>query len=318
MTIYRLDNPWAILFLLFPILCFCMVIFSRFIFKKGANITGISFYLRGFSFNVAGYFLSLLLTLLGLFIIAFSLTKPQSGIKKEKIISQGIDIMICLDVSGSMLTNDFLKQPRIEAAKSILLNFIDKRKGDRIGLVTFGESSMIKCPATLNYNILKTIISKIKIDPDKSNSSRTAIGVGLASAINRLLKLNDNEKPGNKIIILVTDGKNNSGEITPDAASEIAKQMGIKIYTIGIGFNEEIDMDILQRIADMTGSKFFHAQNSGELGPIFNEIDKIEKHKIESYEYTRFKDIGFKYAYIGIIVFLIGLFMNSFLFKRLI
>jgi Ca-activated chloride channel family protein len=295
-----------------------MVIFSRFIFKKGANITGISFYLRGFSFNVAGYFLSLLLTLLGLFIIAFSLTKPQSGIKKEKIISQGIDIMICLDVSGSMLTNDFLKQPRIEAAKSILLNFIDKRKGDRIGLVTFGESSMIKCPATLNYNILKTIISKIKIDPDKSNSSRTAIGVGLASAINRLLKLNDNEKPGNKIIILVTDGKNNSGEITPDAASEIAKQMGIKIYTIGIGFNEEIDMDILQRIADMTGSKFFHAQNSGELGPIFNEIDKIEKHKIESYEYTRFKDIGFKYAYIGIIVFLIGLFMNSFLFKRLI
>ncbi len=318
MKIYRLDNPWALLFLILPLSCFIMVIISRFIFKKGAKVTDVSFIERGFSLHVAGYFVTLFMILLGLFIIAFSLTKPQSGIKKEKIISEGIDIMISLDVSGSMTTNDFLKQPRIEAAKSIICNFVDKRKGDRIGLVVFGESSIIKCPATLNYNLLKDIVKRIIIDPNKDNSSRTAIGVGLASAINRLLKLKDNDKMNSKIIILVTDGKNNYGEITPEAATEIAKQLGIKVYTIGIGFDEDIDMGSLQKIANSTGGKFFHAQNSGELGYIFNEIDKIEKHKIETYEYTRFKDVGYKYAYIGILIFLLGLFLNSFVFKRLI
>jgi Ca-activated chloride channel family protein len=313
MKIYRLDNPWALLFLIFPILCLFIFISSRFIFKKGVKITGVSEFERGISLAPFFYFLTITIILLGLFIIAFSLSNPQYGIKKEKITTKGIDIMISLDTSGSMTIKDFLKQSRIQGAKNILENFIDKRKGDRIGLVTFADSSFLKCPATINYDLLKSIINKIEIDPNK----RTAIGIGLASAINRILKIKDETEPISKIIILVTDGKNNTGEISPEAATEIAIQTNIKIYTVGIGDKKEIDFDLLHSIAEKTGGIFFHAKTSGELGNIFEEINKLEKHNIETIEFVRFNNVGYKFASIGIYFLLIGLISNILFFKRL-
>lgn len=313
MKIYRLDSPWALIFIIFPILCLIIFITSRFIYKKGVKITGVSDFERGFSLIPSFYYLTIAIILFGLFIIAFSLSNPQYGIKKEKITTKGIDIMISLDTSGSMTIKDFLKQSRIEGAKSILIKFIEKRKGDRIGLVTFADSSFLKCPATVNYNLLKSIINKIEIDPNK----KTAIGIGLASAINRILKVKEEKESLSKIVILVTDGKNNTGEISPEAATEIAVQTGIKIYTIGIGDKKEIDFDLLQNIADKTDGKFFHAKTSGELGNIFEEINKLEKHNIETIEFVRFNDVGYKFASIGIFFLLSGLILNILFFKRL-
>jgi len=315
MRIYRLDNPYGLLFLLIPLLCLAVVLLSRFFFKKGALVSAINGYKNFYSLRIYGYFISLSFILLGMSLIAFSLSKPQFGIKKEKIITEGIDIMIALDVSGSMTTSDFFSSSRIDGAKDILQKFVNKRKGDRIGLVTFAESSFLKCPATVNFDLLTKVIGKIFIDPNKQSS--TSIGIGLSSAINRLLQMKDNVNPDSKIAILVTDGINNSGEISPEAAMEIALQTGIKVYTVGIGESNEVDVKLLGDIANRTKGKFFHAKNTGELGPIFDEIDKIEKRKIETLEFVRYKDIGYKYALAGIIIMISGLLLNGLFFKRL-
>ncbi len=313
MKIYRLENPWALIFLIIPILCLIAFLSSRFIYKKGVKITGVSNFKTTLSLVPFLYFSTISIIITGLFIIAFSLTNPQYGIKKEKVITEGIDIMISLDTSGSMLIKDFLKQSRIGGAKNILENFIDKRKGDRIGLVTFADSSLLKCPVTINYKLLKSVIKKTAIDPRK----KTAIGIGLASAINRILNVKGDINPISKIIILVTDGKNNTGEISPEAATEIAIQKKIKIYTIGIGDEKEIDFNLLKNIADKTNGIFFHAKTSGELGNIFEEIDNLEKHKIETIEFARFNNAGYKFASTGIFLLLFGIFLNTLFFKRL-
>ena len=209
----------------------------------------------------------------------------------------------------------FLQQSRIAGAKNILQKFIDKRKGDRIGLIVFANSSFLKCPATTNFNLLKSVIKRIYINPRKQ--SRTAIGIGLASAINRLLQIKNIQNIKSKIIILVTDGENNTGEISPQAAIEIAVQTKIKIYTIGIGSKKDVDIDLLENIASKTNGYFFHAKTSGELGIIFEKIHNLEKHKIETYEFTRYKNIGYKYASLGILLLTIGLLTNILFFKRL-
>ena len=316
MRVYRLDNPLGLLFLLIPLLSVIVLILSKFIFKKGANITGVSNFLNGISLKVGGYYFTIFLVILGMSLIAFSIAKPQSGIKREKIISEGVDIMLCLDVSGSMTIADYFGKSRIDGAKEILQKFIDKRKGDRIGLVTFAETSLLRCPATVNFDLLKSIIQRIYIDPRRQSS--TSLGVGLASAINRLLKIKENTKNNSKIVILITDGKNNSGEISPETAMNIAIETGIKVYTVGIGDREEVDLELLKEISQKTNAKFFHAKTTGELQAIFEEIDKLEKVKIETVEFTRYKDIGYLYAFAGIIIVLSGLLLNTLFFKRLV
>lgn len=317
MRIYRLDNPWALFFLLFPLLCVGIIIVSRFIYKKGVRVSGASNFEKGMSILPFGYYATQILILTGMFVIAFSLTKPQYGIKKEKIVSKGIDILISLDTSTSMLQKDFLQQNRIEGAKKILRQFIKKRKGDRIGLITFAESSLIKCPATINFDLLNNTIKRININPRKESANRTAIGIGLASAVNRLLNIKSTENTMSKIIILVTDGINNAGEISPQAATEIAVKLGIKVYTVGIGNPQEVDTALLEDIAKKTNGVFFHAKTSGNLGSIFDEIDKLEKHKIESMEFTRFSNVGYKYAYLGLLLLITGLLLSITIFKRL-
>ncbi len=317
MTIYRLENPWGLLFLIVPAVVLLIFLLNKRVFKKGASISGVSLITnKNPSFKIVGYYFAMALFFVGLFIATFSLSKPQSGIKKERYITQGIDIMISLDVSGSMLRKDSMVAPsRIDIAKVIINEFIDKRKGDRIGLVTFESSSMVKCPATLNHTLLKSIVSKIYIDPNKQTA--TAIGLGLASSVNRLLKITDNTLSSSKIVILVTDGANNTGEISPEAATKIAASENIKVYTIGIGENGEVDMDLLEDIASKTGAKFFYAKTSAELGSAFSEIDKLEKIEMESVEFARFNNIGYNVALFGIILLTIGIFLNSLIFRRL-
>lgn len=315
MNVYRLGNPYALIFFVLPIACLIVFILSRFIYKKGVKISGVSNFERGFSILPYGYYFSTAMIIAGLFVITFSLTKPQHGMKREKIVSNGIDIMVALDISGSMTQPASKKMSRIESAKAIITKFIEKRAGDRVGLVVFAESSFLKCPGTLNYDLLKDIIAKIHIDPHKQSS--TAIGIGLASGINRLLNLKDNDKVESKIVILVTDGRNNAGEITPHTASEIAMKSGIKIYTVGIGQEEQIDIELLENISEKTGGNFFHAQGSKELSDAFEAINSIEKRKIETIEYTRFKNRGYEFATLGVILLLLGILFNSVFFRRL-
>ncbi|MCG8571756.1 MAG: VWA domain-containing protein [Spirochaetes bacterium] len=315
MRVLQLLNPSGLLYLIFPFLCLLVIILSRFLFKKGVKVSGSVNIRQKISFSVLGYYLSQSLILAGLFLLAFSLAKPQYGIQREKIISEGIDIMISLDVSGSMLHGKSAKNSRIEVAKDILIDFIKKRKGDRIGLVSFSTNSLLRCPATLNYELLINLISRITIDPERNNL--TAIGLGLASAINRLIHLEDNARLDSKIIILLTDGVNNTGEITPDTATVIAEKMGIKIYTVGIGSVEEIDTHLLEYIALKTNGKFYHAQSLNDLSDIFTEIDQLEKIKIETIQLTRFKSIGYYFVVWGLLFLFIGILLLSFFFKRL-
>lgn len=315
MKILHLSHPLALLFLLLPLLATVFLIVSRFIVKRGVRITGVSKFYNLLSIKKIGFVLSTIIILLGMFIIAFSFTNPQYGTKQEKITSQGIDIMIALDNSGSMSTKDSSGSARIEAAKRVIGNFIDKRTGDRVGLITFSDSSLIRCPATLKSEIIKKIVSRVRVTTDRT--SGTAIGVGLASAINRLLKINKNDTSKSQIVILVTDGINNSGEISPETAAKLAKENNIRVYTIGIGKRKDIDIDILQAIADKTNGDFFYSKNTQQLNLIFEEINKLEKHKIETIEYIRFNSVGYKYAIIGIVLLLLGLLINSLFFKRL-
>ena len=315
MKTFRFDNLLGFLFFLLPLLTLLYYLFSEKIIKHGAFVSAISGFKQKKSWRVIAHYISVALLFIGLFVIAFSLTRPQHGIQREKIVSTGIDIVIALDTSPSMLIKDYKNNTRINVAKGILANFVDKRKNDRMGIVVFSTNSMIKSPATTNTDLLKRIISKIEIDPRKEGT--TSIGVGMASAINRLIKLKDNTESKSKILILVTDGKNNSGEITPQAATDMAKQLGIKVYTVGIGSSEELDFELLGNIAKGTGGKFFHASTSNNIEEAFTEINQLEKQKIETVNFTRFKSIGYPIAAIGGLLFFLGLLGYSFLFRRL-
>lgn len=315
MRIFRLGSPWALLFLILPLLCVVILILSRFIYKKGVRISGVRLFELGLTPKMLGYYAGLALIISGLFLIAFSLTRPQYGIHREKIISNGIDIMIALDVSGSMLNTDQGRQPRIDDAKRFIVDFIRKRKGDRIGLVTFSTTSLLRCPATMNYDLMVNIVKGVYVNHDKSTS--TSIGLGLASAINRLEQLKDSTNPESRVVILVTDGVNNSGEIAPETAAEIAVKLGVKVYTIGIGREEEVDLDLLKSIADKTQGKFFHSRRSSNLNLIFDEINRLEKRKLETMQFTRFKNIGYRYASLGILLLFAGILLNTIFFRRL-
>lgn len=315
MKTVRFDNLLGFLFFLLPVLTLLYYILSEKIIKHGAFVSTVPGFAQKKSWRVIGHYASVVLLFAGLFVIAFSLTRPQYGIQREKIISTGIDIVIALDTSPSMLIKDYKNNTRIAVAKDILCDFVAKRKNDRIGVVVFSTNSMIKSPATTNTDLLKRIISKIEIDPRREGT--TSIGVGMASAINRLIKLKDNTENKSKILILVTDGKNNSGEITPQAAADMAKQLGIKVYTVGIGSSEELDFDLLGTIAKSTGGKFFHASTSNNIEEAFAEINQLEKQKIETVNFTRFKSIGYPIAAIGGLLFFLGLCGYSFLFRRL-
>ncbi len=216
---------------------------------------------------------------------------PSTNADKNNDFKNGIDIILTIDVSGSMLSEDF-KPNRLEAAKSVAKDFIDGRSGDRIGLVVYAGEAYTACPATLDYKILKEQIDGVS---EAFLEGGTAIGVGLGTAVTRLRS--DSIK--SKVIILLTDGSNNAGNITPDEAAELAKAKNIRVYTIGMGamgsaptpintpfgtimqtLPVEIDEPQLQRIASKTNGKYFRATDESSLRKIYDEIEKLEKRKM--------------------------------------
>jgi len=232
----------------------------------------------------------------GLLIIV--LARPQKTDRFQNVTTEGIDIMLALDISGSMLARDF-KPDRLEASKNVATEFISGRPYDRMGLVVFSGESFTQCPLTTDHAVLVNLMREIQSGMIEDG---TAIGNGLATAINRI---KDSEAVS-KVIILLTDGVNNRGEIAPSTAADIAKTYGIRVYTIGVGTRGtapypvqtpfgiqyqnmpvEIDEDILKEIASRTGGTYFRATDNDNLVQVYAGIDKLEKSKIDVRQFTR-------------------------------
>ncbi|WP_216849025.1 VWA domain-containing protein [Pedobacter sp. L105] len=236
--------------------------------------------------------LGIILRSLALIAMIIALARPQSALSWQNSTTEGIDIVIASDISGSMLAEDF--QPnRLEAGKNIAIDFIKNRPDDRIGLVIFSGESFTQCPLTIDHDVLINLFKDIK---NGMVNDGTAIGMGLATAVNRL---KDSEAKS-KVIILLTDGSNNGGSIPPITAAEIAKQFNIRVYTVGIGTKgfapypvqtpagvqyQKIPVDVdevtLSKIANITGGKYFRATDNEKLKSIYEQIDKLEKAKID-------------------------------------
>ena len=257
--------------------------------------------------------------LLSIFLIIVGLSRPQLVDKITETSVEVVDMILVLDISSSMLADDF--QPnRLEAVKKTAVNFINSRKSDRIGIIVFAGESFIQCPLTVDKSVLKSLIDEINIVSKEYDG--TAIGMAIANATNRLRK----SSVKSKVMVLLSDGSNNSGEIDPITSAELASQYGIKIYTIGAGTNQaftripgrgliknEIDEETLQFIADKTGGKFFRATDIKALESIYNEIDVLERSEIEVKEYSNYTEI---YIWILFPALMLGLFME--MYKRFI
>lgn len=248
---------------------------------------------------------------LALFIIA--LARPQTFSSGENIYTEGIDIVIVIDISGSMLAEDF-KPNRMEAAKNITKDFISGRSNDRIGLVIFSRESFTQCPLTIDYNVLINLLSEIKTGMIEDG---TAIGNAIANGVNRL----KDSDAKSKVMILLTDGVNNAGEVDPIMAANIAREFGIRIYSVGIGtigqapypfqtpfgiryqmVPVEIDEPQLKKISELTDGKYFRAVNNKKLEEIYLEIDKLEKSKVEVTSYRNAKELFYPWVSGGLIL----------------
>ncbi len=247
-----------------------------------------------------------------------ALARPQSVLKEEKVTGEGIDIILIMDLSSSMLAQDF-KPDRLSVSKEVASLFIDKRPYDRIGLVVFSGESFTQSPLTTDHQVLKDLIEKLECGIVQDG---TAIGMGLASAVNRL----KDSDAKSKIAILLTDGVNNAGYIKPITAAEIARELGIKTYTIGVGSRGlarspisktrsgqyrfgmsqvNIDEKLLNKISNMTSGKYYRATSRDELESIYAEIDKLEKSDIEVTIYKRYTERFRLFLWIALISLLL-------------
>lgn len=261
----------------------------------------------------------------GLLIIA--LARPQSTSSRQNISVEGIDIIMAMDISGSMLAEDF-RPNRLDAAKAVAKDFIKGRNNDRIGLVVFSGESFTQCPLTTDHGVLLNLLDEIQSGMIEDG---TAIGDGLGTAVNRLKE----SQSKSKVIILLTDGENNRGFIDPLSAAEIAKVFGLRVYTIGVGtigmapypietpFGKQyqqmevrIDEPLLNKIADMTGGKYFRATNKNKLEDIYKEIDRLEKSKVDVTEFRKKTEEFLPFAFGALVILLIDVLINLTLLRR--
>lgn len=258
-----------------------------------------------------------------------ALARPQSAEHNTRTDAEGIDIVMAIDVSTSMLARDFAPD-RITAAKEVAAQFVAARPADRIGLVVFAGESLTQSPLTTDKATLQTLLGRIRSGVIEDG---TAIGNGLATSINRLRE----SEAKSKVIILLTDGVNNRGQISPLTAAQIAAEYGIRVYTIGVGkrgkapypvtdmfgnatvmqLDVEIDEEVLQKIADQTGGKYFRATDKHKLAEIYAEIDSLEKSKVEISQYTLLHEEFLPFLLAAIVLLLLEFTVNSLVLNRL-
>ncbi|MBC8344011.1 MAG: VWA domain-containing protein [Bacteroidetes bacterium] len=324
---YRFEDPWFFWFLLIIPLIVGWYIWkykNRIPEHTISSITSIKGIKRPWKARFRHALFSFRILAIALIIIA--LARPQKSFDNKKVTTEGIDIVIALDISSSMLAMDF-KPDRLEASKSISQDFVKGRANDRIGLVVFAAESFTQCPITTDHKVLTNLISEIKSGIIEDG---TAIGLGLSTAIDRL----KDSGGKSKVVILLTDGENNTGFINPMTAVEIAQTFGVRIYTIGVGtigtapypvqtpfgmsyqdMEVRIDEDLLQDIASLTNGAYFRATSNNKLKEIYEEINKMEKNKIEVEAYQRFSDKYLIFALIASVLLFLELFLRNSLLK---
>lgn len=268
------------------------------------------------------------LRLLAIAFLIIAAARPQTFSSGENIYTEGIDIVMVLDISGSMMAEDFSPN-RLEAAKDVIDNFIAGRTTDKIGLVIFSAESFTQCPLTVDYPVLRNLLKDIK---SGMLTDGTAIGVAIANGVNRV----KDSKAKSKVMILLTDGMNNVPEMDPLTAAQIAQTFGIRIYTIGVGtigqapypfdtpFGKryqmipvEIDENLLKQIAQTTGGQYFRATNNKKLENIYTEIDKLEKTRVEVTSYRHATELYFTFALIGFILLMGEVIISKIYLKRI-
>ena len=271
--------------------------------------------------------LPFLLRTIALVMIIIAIARPRSSTKVDKIDTEGIDIVLAMDVSTSMLARDFTPD-RISAAKDIAIEFISQRPSDRMGIVVFAGESYTQCPLTTDRATLINLMKEIETGLIEDG---TAIGNGLATAVARM----QNSDAKSRVVILLTDGVNNSGEITPQTAADIAKTYGIRVYTIGVGANGtapypvmtpwgvqmqnvevEIDENLLKNIAETTGGRYFRATDNTKLSEIYSEINKMEKARTTIDSFPIYKELFTGFALIALACLLLEV-LISFILRRL-
>ncbi len=267
------------------------------------------------------------LRLMAIALLIVALARPQSISTKQNVHIDGIDIIMDLDVSGSMLARDF-KPDRLEAAKEVASEFIAKRPNDRVGLVIFSGEAFTQVPLTTDHAMINNLFRDVKSGMIEDG---TAIGDGLATSVSRL----KDSDAISKVIILITDGVNNSGSVDPVSAAEMAKMFGIRVYTIGIGsmgtapypvqtpygiqmqqMKVQIDEDLLQKIATMTGGRYFRADNNNKLKEIYKEIDKLEKSKIDVQEFRKKYESFVPFALFALALFSLEIILRYAVFRK--
>ena len=274
-------------------------------------------------------FLPALLRWAAVVLIIVALARPQKLSQERNISTEGIDIMLALDISTSMLAEDFKPKNRIEAAKVVASEFISGRSSDQIGLVVFAGQSFTQCPLTLDYDLLKQLLDRVNVEfvTGGSIEDGTAIGMAIANGVNRLRT----SKAKSRILILLTDGQNNRGEIDPVTAAAAAQALGIRVYTIGVGTEGyapypvrdpwgginyqqvpvKIDEELLRKISDQTGGKYFRATDEQALRKVYQEIDKLEKSKIRVHQYRQRAELFPSLLGIGLLLFMLEILLSK-------
>jgi Ca-activated chloride channel homolog len=283
---------------------------------------------NAWTLRVRHYLPALKLAGIALLILAFA--RPQLGSAEEDILTEGVDILMTLDVSGSMAAEDFRPNNRITVAKQVMQSFVKGRQSDRIGLVIFAARSFTKCPLTIDYDVLLKQIEDVQLG---TIDDGTAIGSGLANAVNRLRA----SKAKSRVIILLTDGVNNSGEIDPLTAAELARSLGIKVYTVGVGregiapfpvndpvfgrryadVQVQIDEELLRKIANTTGGQYYRAIDRDSLEKIFRTIDSLEKSKISVKSYTHYNEVFGYFLWPGLALIVMESILSHTRFRKL-
>ena len=272
--------------------------------------------------------LPMILRLAALTLIVICIARPRSSTQMERVDTEGIDIVLAMDVSTSMLARDFTPD-RISAAKDIAIEFIADRPSDRIGIVVFAGESYTQCPLTTDRATLINLMKEVNTDLIEDG---TAIGNGLSTAVSRMM----DSDAKSRVVILLTDGVNNCGEVSPETAAEIAKTYGVRVYTIGVGANGtapypvitpwgvetrdvevRIDEDLLRTISEATGGRYFRATDNTKLAEIYSEIGKMEKVRTTVDSFPVYKELYGKYAVAALICLLLELLVRIFL-KRFV
>jgi len=321
-------NPeffWA--FLLIPILLVWYILRNRKL-QGSIKITSLNTF-SDLKTNISRHSI-IALRCLGLAALITAIARPQTSLSWQNVTTEGIDIVIALDISGSMLAEDF-RPNRLEASKEVAMDFIAERPNDRIGLVIYGGESFTQCPLTSDHDVLLNLFGGIQ---NGMIEDGTAIGMGLATAVNRL---KDSEAKS-KVVILLTDGSNNSGSIPPVTAAEIAREFGVRVYTVGVGsmgearmpFQDQfgriqyqnvpvrIDEKTLKDIASIADGKYFRATDKNKLENIYKEIDKLEKSKINVTDYKKKSEHFWPFASLAAALLLLEFLLKNIIFKSVV